>query len=914
MMKARMRARGFGGPSTRRVLLGALFLAAFLLPSAWADTPTEERYRPAEDEAARKSRFAQRLVAGAGKQTMNQANFDALIYDLDLTMDPTTEVLNGTVTMTAAANGTSIDEVDLDLLDNMTVSGVTMGGSPVTFSHAGDLLTIDLDRTYLDGEVFAVTVEYSGTPNESYGAFGFDLYGGNPMIWSLSEPYGARSWWPCKDIPEDKADSLDFRITVPSDLVVASNGVLRDSTTVSGWTTWWWHEKYPIATYLVSVAAYPYTVFSTWYHYGAADSMEIIHHVFPGNASYVASIVAETDEMITLFAQSYGEYPFVDEKYGHAEFLWGGAMEHQTCSSMGFWDQYVVAHELAHQWFGDQVTCETFNHIWLNEGFAVFSEALWSEHKYGPARYRREMRDIRYFGPGTIYVEDTSNWDDIFSVDLSYNKGAWVVHMLRHVVADDSLFYGMLQAYLSDPDLGYDAATTEEFQAHCEAYTGLDLDAFFDQWIYDEYYPIYSYDYEYEPAPGGYDITLQVDQIQTHRLFQMPIDMLIEHAGGDTTLVVRDSLESQTFVLNVPFEPTEVKLDQLSWILKGAQGAVKDPTFHRGILLVNGVSWTSYGSEITSAYADSAFWGSFDITFWDAFPEPYGGYPANLPTPLGTNSEVPADTMKQFSTVIWVGNNFDGDIVKWVNSSVRQYLDAGGNFVLLSRMGQDFLYPGLRDYLGVTWAADVENTVTGYSSRHPDLIDMDFTGTQSFVALFDTTFASGETELLFTSSTGGATYGAGAWRVPAGGGTHRADGGRLAFLSGRPYRMDHDQLRSNMEEILENFMNEPFDATGVEESGPPKPVSALHQNRPNPFNPTTSIRFTLAGPGPVKLQVYSTSGRLVRTLLDGSMKSGSHEVVWDGRTESGQKTASGVYFYRMEAKDFSDTKKMVLVR
>jgi len=895
--------------------LAALFVLAPPVPAQDEDEGIP-RVFAGPIEAERKAKAFERLFRAMGKMTRTQEQFDVTYYDLDLDLDPTTSVVTGSVRTDAKPVGVSIDEIDLDLLDNMTVDAVTVDGNPAAFVHANDLLTIDLGATYAPGEVFTVVVDYHGTPDPSWGAFGFDTFEGSPMIWSLSEPFGARSWWPCKDVVGDKADSAEIRVTVPSNLIVASNGVLVevDSTSAPGKKTYWWHERYPISTYLVSLAAHPYTVFSKWYRYGPTDSMEIQNFVFPSHYSSVNAVVSETPAIMSFFKTIYGEYPFIDEKYGHAEFLWGGAMEHQTCSSMGFWNEYVVAHELAHQWWGDMITPATWHHIWLNEGFATYSEALWSEYKYGIGQYRIDMRNTKYFGPGTIYVQDPTDFSSILNVDLSYNKANWVLHMLRHVVGD-ATFFDITRAWREYAPTLYGNATTEDFRTVSETISGMDLQDFFHQWIYEEYYPIYTYSWSDQPSGGGWEIALRIDQKQTNTVFKMPIDVWVQFASGDTTIVVQNTLASQTFILQVNKDPIDIRLDraQGGWILKAIQEPVVNPTFERGILVVNGVDWTNYGSEIRTAYEDSVFWGSHPISFWDLFQAPTGGYPSTLPAPLGTNKAVPSDTLKQFSAVVWVGNNYNGDLEKWLSTSVLDYLRAGGNVLFLSRMGQDFLYSALAEYLGVTWTGDVENTLTNFVSRHPGLVNQSFTASQSFNALFDTVFASGETELLFTSNSAVGVQGSGAWRNPAAGGTHRPNGAKLAFLSGRPYRMNHAHLRANVETILSSFFGEPYNPTGLGDEAP-RLVYELAQNRPNPFNPATTIRFTLPAEERVKIRIYSTSGRLVRDLVDRTMPAGAHQAVWDGKNESGVAAGSGVYFYRMEAGAFSDTKKMVLVR
>jgi aminopeptidase N len=508
-------------------------------------------------------------------QTPNQELFDVKYYDLNLDIDPNTQNIIGEVKVLAEVINIPIGQMELNFLDNMMVSKVTIGGSSVTFDHSDDILTITLDRTYNSGEQFEVTVDYSGNPEQSgFGAFVFDTHNGKPMIWSFSDPFGARNWWPCKDVPSDKADSVDIKITVPKDLIVASNGLLRDVIDNGSTKTYWWYEGYPITTYLVSVAIYEYMTYSDYYVYSPGDSMEVAFFVFPDHYDWVRDDYGKTIEMIETFSQLFGQYPFIDEKYGHAEFTWGGGMEHQTITSLGGWSELLIAHELAHQWWGDMITCDDFHHIWLNEGFATYSEALWLEQKYGKDEYHEEMDREQYFGGGMIYVHDLSV-GNIFHYGRSYQKGSWVPHMLRHVVGDDT-FFDILKAYYNSQHQ-YGTATTEEFRDICEAVAGMDLDWFFQQWIYEEYYPVYVYEWSWE-AGASYKVNLTIEQTQTNTvLFKMPIDITVETVSGETTFVVWDSIKTQEFQLTVDDQPTNLYLDKNNWILKrvGMSGVEK---------------------------------------------------------------------------------------------------------------------------------------------------------------------------------------------------------------------------------------------------------------------------------------------------------------------------------------------------
>ena len=458
--------------STQQKGFLALLVTILFVGSAAAQWPafTPDVLDTIEERKAEMFRYRQLRLAEA-LQTPNQERYDVIYYGIDLTIEPPQEKVTGTVQVRAAVVDEPIDHMEVDLLDNMTVSQVTVSGATVSFTHQNDLIDIDLDSSYTAGEIVDVAIEYSGNPASSgLGSFGFDSHADKPMIWSLSEPFGARNWWPCKDQPVDKADSVDIKVTVPKGMIVASNGTLREVIDNGDTETYWWHEGYPIVTYLVSVAIHEYEVYSDYFAYSPTDSMEIQFYVFPDHLEYVQTNYAKTKDMLGIFSDLFGLYPFIEEKYGHAEFVWGGGMEHQTCTSLGGCSEALIAHELAHQWWGDMITCRDFHHIWLNEGFATYSEALYWEQVSGQEAYFNDMNNNQYFGGGTIYVPDLSDEWRIFDWGLSYAKASWVLHMLRNVVGD-STFFDILQAYY-DSEYRHGTAVTEDFQAVCQAVSG----------------------------------------------------------------------------------------------------------------------------------------------------------------------------------------------------------------------------------------------------------------------------------------------------------------------------------------------------------------------------------------------------------------------------------------------------------
>ncbi|MBN1350201.1 hypothetical protein JXJ21_12375 [candidate division KSB1 bacterium] len=501
--------------------------------------------------------------------TQNQTRFDVTYYGLNLALSVEKKTVSGFVELRARALVDALDRIELNLNDNMAVEKVLARNQTLEFTHANGLLKIQLAQPYSAGETFAITIHYGGQPQANgFGSFNFDQFNSRPMIWSLSEPFGARDWFPCKDIPSDKADSADIKITVPKELIVASNGTLKEIIYDGDVATYCWYERYPISTYLISIAAHEYHTYSDYYVYSETDSMEIQFYVFPEHLEKVRENYARTAEAIEYFSEIFGPYPFLSEKYGHAEFLWSGGMEHQTITSLGGWSLPLIIHELAHQWWGDMITCSDFHHIWLNEGFATYAEALYWEHFYGNDQYAKDMDSKLYFGPGTIYVENLSDVNRIFDGGLSYHKAAWVLHMLRHVVGDEA-FFRILKDYAADPQVKYGAVTTEMFQEICERVAGFSLDWFFEQWIYGEYYPTYFYRWERLDAGNSYHLDVVIEQKQQRTgLFKMPIDVTVATTSGDTTIVVWDSLQTQTFEFEFAAKPVNVYLDRDNWILK----------------------------------------------------------------------------------------------------------------------------------------------------------------------------------------------------------------------------------------------------------------------------------------------------------------------------------------------------------
>lgn len=568
-------------------------------------TPTQFHQMLAEMKQERLNKLREAGLTVPMKETLAQSHYDARYYRLDLNLNDTTEIVSGSVYLYAEALIDGFNVLELNFFDNpqMYVDSVKSNGATVSYTWTNDIIRIFLNGTYNTNETFGVTVFYHGHPLEG-GLQSFDWgYHGSPsmpIMSTLSEPYFAQSWWPCKDLPRDKADSVDINITVRSDIYVASNGLLREIVDHGSTKTYKWHEGYPITTYLVSIAATNYTIFSNWYHPIRGDSMEVIYYVYPERYTQAAALYPMTPSAIEYYANTFGEYPFVEEKYGMAHFTWGGAMEHQTNSSFSstWYSEWVIVHELAHQWWGDYITVHNWHHIWLNEGFASYSEALWAAYAYGEGQYHPYMNSMQYWGGGSIFIEDTTDAWNIFHI-IVYDKGAWVLHMLRGVVGDED-FFQILRDYYSDPRYAHGAAETEDFQEICETTSGMDLDYFFQEWIYGVYYPKYRYSYTWEPAGGNWsNVYVHLDQTQTTNPthFTMPVEIKVSSYTMDTTVVLFNDPRRKDIAVSVyGISGISVNVDPDRWILRSVSS---------GSYGMNIVTTDLPSAPVASAYAET---------------------------------------------------------------------------------------------------------------------------------------------------------------------------------------------------------------------------------------------------------------------------------------------------------------------
>lgn len=486
-------------------------------------------------------------------------------------LDPAVRFISGSVTsyFTATAD---LDQIIFDLSDSLTVDGIFLQGNTATFSQdPGDLLVINLSTTIPAGRTDSITVSYHGAPpNTGFGSFVAATHAGVPVLWTLSEPYGAKDWWPTKQDLNDKVDSLDMYVTTPMNNRAAGNGVLMEPDTIGDHVTWHWRHRHPIDYYLIGTAVTNYQV-DIQYAVVNGDSIPMVTYAYPEN--FDAAVVNATGVLseIELFSQLFGTYPFANEKYGHAQFGWGGGMEHQTMTFLGVYHPEISSHELGHQWFGDKVTCASWVEIWLNEGFATYLSGLSYEYLspvYWPIWKQAKINSIISEPGGSVFCTDTVDQNRLFSSRLTYNKGAMVIHMLRWICGD-SAFYQGLRNYLDDPGLAYGTATTADLKAHLEATSGLDLTGFFADWYTGEGYP--SYTTLWSQADDG-EVHVNLSQATSHPsvdFFELPVPIRFYGGGIDSTVVLDNTVSDQEFIFHLPFPIDSAVFDPDLWLVSG---------------------------------------------------------------------------------------------------------------------------------------------------------------------------------------------------------------------------------------------------------------------------------------------------------------------------------------------------------
>ncbi len=499
-------------------------------------------------------------------------NIDVLNYSLDIDFTnnfklPHSYVFTGSeVIKIKAVNDINSFVVNANNT-SLKIESVSLAGT--SFTHEKDLVTIILDRTYLANEEFEVGVSYS---HKNF--FDSAFYVGKGIVYTDCEPEGGRCWYPCKDYPDDKA-IFEIKGKVPANVLLGSNGLLIDSISDGKVTSYTWKEAYPMPTYLAVVSACEtYSVRVIEWRNPATDKMIPIkfYSQKTDDKSKLDLMITNVPMMLDFYSETFGAYPFEKLGFGtvDSQFPWGG-MENQSfitlCSNC--WTDDLLAHELAHHWFGDMISPTQWSDIWLNEGFATYCETIWAERMQGKTQYRRlnKINADEYLitNPGRpIY---NRAWDTVlpnnkilFDVAMTYKKSGAILYMLRYVLGD-TLFFSSLKKYATNPDLMFGNITTNEFVRLMSEYTGKDLSWYFDEWLYRPNHPVYENKYEIKKDGDEWKVTFKTSQTQREEFFKMPIEVQIYFAKENKIVRLENDYNNQTFELKFKDKPVQIVFD-----------------------------------------------------------------------------------------------------------------------------------------------------------------------------------------------------------------------------------------------------------------------------------------------------------------------------------------------------------------
>ncbi|GCE25954.1 aminopeptidase [Dictyobacter alpinus] len=517
---------------------------------------------------------------------------------LDVTLDFDQETISGTVYTTFLALYEEVRSISLDAEELQIEKVALENGTRLEYSTTERKLIVVLDRPYKHGEQFTVAVTYHAKPR-----IGLHFMKPAPEdperpvhAWTFGETRYNSHWLPCHDDLNDQA-TTEIIVTVPAQFITISNGNLLDVKDNGATKTHHWRHDVPHAAYLISLVVGDFAVIEDSY-----NGKPVNYYVRKDRAEDATLLMGKTPAMLRFFGEYTGvEYPY--DKYAQTVVeIYTGAMEHTTATTHSFsllpdkraaldMDLVpVVAHELAHQWFGDLLTCRDLSHGWLKEGFATYFEQLWGEYDRGNDEFKYSMlqeklgyldEDSRYRRPIVYYVYHDRGFE-LFDRHL-YNKGAWVLHMLRHQLGEQSFRRGM-QAYLEK--YRAKAVVTGDLLRTLEEVTGRSLERFFQQWVYGGGHPElevgYSWDAERKMAKVKVKQTQKVDELTA--CFYTPLDIAFTLPASEkeaakaqvkqtstVTMQVQlgeDGQAEQSFYLPLEREPVLVRIDPDGWLLK----------------------------------------------------------------------------------------------------------------------------------------------------------------------------------------------------------------------------------------------------------------------------------------------------------------------------------------------------------
>ena len=548
-----------------------------------------------------KERFNDSYRVHNDKGLKSTANYDVNYYKLDLKIENNVTYIEGVGTI-GARSLTQISAMEFELHNNYFIDSILLGVAKKTFSrNSTGVVSVNVGAPIAANTPFYIRVYYRGTAPTGGGAAIGDGFStgtsptwGNSVTWSLSEPYAAYEWFPVKQSLSDKADSSEVWITTSATNLAGSNGVLENITILpSGKKRYEWKSRYPISYYLISVTVAEYVDYTIYAKpKGLNDSIKVVNYIYnnPQTLPYFKAEIDKTADMIEVFSEKFGLYPFHKEKYGHCMAPFGGGMEHQTMTSQGSFHTDLTSHELAHQWFGDNVTCKSWKDIWVNEGFASYAEYVFLQNwdTSLTSTWLTDTENSALNSPtGSVYVDDTTKVGRIFSSSLSYNKGAFLLHMLRFEMDNDSLFFEGMKEY--SRLYGNSNATGMDFKKVMENTAGMNLDQFFNQWYFGEGFPLYNINWNQDKY-GNLDMIIDqvVSASSVTPLFVMDLELSVSRLADPDTMIrlYIDQTKKEVIVPHVAGKITGITVDPNNWVLNAEGVVLKNPTIDLGTDLI----------------------------------------------------------------------------------------------------------------------------------------------------------------------------------------------------------------------------------------------------------------------------------------------------------------------------------------
>lgn len=512
------------------------------------------------------------------------SKYDVKFYGIDLTVLNTTAYIIGNSSIKAQVIE-PIDNFVCQLVNELIVDSVKYDSSIVSYTHLNHELNVILPNTVNTGEFVYVTVYYHGNTSTIAGYSGIDNATspswGKKATWTLSESYHAKEWFACKEDVTDKADSAYVFVTTANTCKAGANGILTGVETVAGnKLKFKWKTYYPIDYYLISLSVSEYSEYNIYAHpANYSDSILIQNYIYNNSATlpYFKTSIDQTVDCIELFSDKFGLYPFANEKYGHCMAPISGGMEHQTMTTLGYFNFQLVSHELAHQWFGDYITCRTWQDLWINEGFASYSEYVAEQYINSQTSADTWINNchsqVLSQPDGSVFIPFADVMDEsrLFDYRLTYLKGAAIIHTIRYIINNDSLFFNFITDYTNH--FANSVASGDDFRDYLSLKTGIDFTNYFNEWYYGEGHPVYNVVW----SQLSDTVTLKITQNTSTSIttfFSNPFDVKFSYSGGDTIIRYTPFSNIDIVKFIIPHQISGIAIDPNNWIVDEAGSVI----------------------------------------------------------------------------------------------------------------------------------------------------------------------------------------------------------------------------------------------------------------------------------------------------------------------------------------------------